>query len=271
MSLRRWLGYLLAALLAVASAPARAQLSVVRADHPHCVGDSITVFGYCQAPHGVIDQIQAHWKPTHFANGHVVSVTGFPHVVSGAAATTSGAPAQFASFTSAGLVGGFAADIAGNVPGYITNFSPTVVFILLGINDADHATDPNAFATSYTSILTQVHSFNSAIQIGCLSLFANGELWQASGGSEGGHWGLNAVDAGIATLDTKIQTVCTGTGYSYYIPMRPLLGTWESTHNGTAPGAALGLATNPLDGIHPTPLGQALIGTFVVPQITVGP
>jgi lysophospholipase L1-like esterase len=244
-------------------------MTIDRTDRVHFTGDSITAFGWGTVPGGLVDQIQARWKPIPVTN--IATVSGPAATVVGAPAVVSSSPPQLIAPTSeAALVGAFVANIAANVPFYITNSNPTKVFLLIGINDADHGTAPAAFLSSYQSILSQVASFDPSIVVGCLSLFCSGELWRPVG--SGGPWGLNAADANIASLNSQIQAAAAGAGQPY-IDLRDRLGTWETTHNGASPGAAFGVATAESDnsGVHPGPVGQTLMGQFVLSQIAVGP
>jgi len=158
-------------------------------------------------------------------------------------------------------------DMAANVAGYITNFNPTKVFLLIGINDASAGTVPATFGTSYASVLSQAVATIPALagNIACLSPICYGELWQPVG--SGGPWGLNTFDTNIANLIAQIQTAASNAGQPY-IDTRNAMGTWLTTHNGSTPGVASGIAT--VDGVHLNNIGKAVVCNAVASQISVG-
>lgn len=235
-------------------------------DAGHSISTALlTSYSWPMMPSGLFDQINVGFgrgtMALATATGNLATATGNP-------ATARGQMINHVTGTSAGLVGAFVADIAAAVVTYCDPANHDVLIINLGVNDADHGTSSGAYQTSLTSIITQCLALNPSIRIACMSIFCNMEQWQASGGSEGGHWGVNTNDAGIATIDAAIQAVCTAQGIPY-LDVRTPWGTWESTHNGSAPGVANGLLSNPGDGVHPAPAGQIQAGVWAMGNITL--
>ena len=250
-----------------------ATISCLRTDVFHAAGDSISNDGFIATggwtlqPNGLYQQIIANWKPA--SSGSVtVSGSGTTTVSGSGVTSVKTASPLLMSPTTAGLIGGFAADIDAGFTTYIGSFNPTFLVLLIGINDADHGTAPSAFLTSYNSILAKCFALNPAMKVLCVSLFANGELWQPVG--SGGPWGLNPVDAAIASLNTQIVSAATAASCACAVAdIRTAFGTWLTTHNGSTPGVSFGLAT--FDGIHPNALGTGIMGQFAIPSVAVGP
>ena len=251
-----------------------ATISCLRTDVYHAAGDSISNDGFVASggwsmqPNGLYQRIIANWRTAAPAGSVTVGGTGTVTVAgSGTASVLQSAPLLLNPST-AGLIGGFVADIDTGFTTYIGSYSPTFLVLLIGINDADHGTSPSAFLASYSSILAKCFALNPAMKVLCVSIWCNGELWQPVG--SGGPWGLNAVDSTIATLNTQIVAAATAASCACaYADIRTAFGTWLTTHNGSTPGVASGVAS--VDGIHPSALGMSIMGQFAIPSVAVGP
>jgi lysophospholipase L1-like esterase len=245
-------------------------LTVNRGDAVHFAGDSITNVGFSggwwpQFP-GLIDQIQAHWRPVSGGQATLGGGSTSATVLGTAATLLTPAP-NLLTVTSHGVVGAKVADVAAAVAAYITSFAPTKVFLLIGINDASAGTVPATFGTSYASVLSQCVASIPALagNIACVSPVCYNEQWQPVG--SGGPWGLNTFDTNIANLIAQIQTAASNAGQPY-IDTRNAMGTWLTTHNGASPGVTQGIAT--VDGVHLNNVGKAVVCNAVASQISVG-
>lgn len=231
-------------------------LPVNRTTKLHNVGDSLVNFHILTGTGGLVDQIQNRWSGSQNAL--------VPAAASGIAMGIG--PSVFLAVTESGGIGNKAADIAAAVAARINAFTPDSMIITVGVNDASAGTAAGAFRTSYDSIISQALAFNPAMKIGGMSIFCFGELWQAGGD----HWGPNAFDANIATLNAQISASCIAAGQTY-IDVRTPAGLWESTNNGAAPGVAGGILTLETVGVHQNASGIVKIGNWVLPSIAVGP
>ncbi len=161
-----------------------------------------------------------------------------------------------------GVGGNTAADIAGNVSGRITTYSPDVVWILVGVNDIANGVSTNSYVTSVTSIFTQVRAWSPSVPIAFCSVICYGEKWAA-----GPVWTGNTKDTEIAAYATAVQPVCATYNVTYVDFRAPLLA-WESTNNAPAPGASGGVFCSDTPGVHPKAAGEVLLGTWSMPYVT---
>lgn len=159
-----------------------------------------------------------------------------------------------------GVNGNTIADIEDDIAGRITDYNPDVVVLEAGINDAAAIPDPTPtedFRASYDNVLETVKLVLPDVQIVCVGILSDGELW---GASPSPHFTGNDFDTDIETLEAQIQASAEEHG-AYYVSVRTPAALAESTLNAPAPGAATGILT--LDGVHPNATGQRLMSDAV--------
>lgn len=237
---------------------------VVRTDHLHVVGTSLTELGWHIAPNGLVDRIQSAWRPGSSLPS-AAGVGARSAVNTGLAAVAQPALPSLLTVTSSGVFGNLASDIAAQVAARILAYSPTALVLEVGTNDVLLSTDPTAFGLSVDSIVTQSLAGIPALKILMPSVLCHDERWQAAGD----HWGLNADDAKIALINAQLSGVAAAHASSCtYGDTRTPAGGWLSTHNTPAPGVG-NLLTS--EGVHWSRLGQALVGEWLLPYVAVGP
>src|SRR5579864_1982431 len=107
-----------------------ATISCLRTDVFHAAGDSISNDGFDGAggwtlqPNGLYSQIIANWKPNPPTGKTTVAGAGKTTVAGAGKATVAGMSPLLMSPTTAGLVGGFVADIDTNFTTYIGIYNP---------------------------------------------------------------------------------------------------------------------------------------------------
>lgn len=169
------------------------------------------------------------------------------------------------------------ADIEGAIAARITNYSPTVVIIEIGVNDcrglnAGAPTPLVTFRASYDNILTTVKATIPTVSIICVGILLVQEHWTASGGI---HFTTNPYDTGstipsIEQYNTEIQASAVAHGCTY-VDIRAAAAIAESVQNSPAPGAIDGILTQVSDGIHPSAAGQLVMSTAVAAALQFTP
>ena len=168
--------------------------------------------------------------------------------------------------------------IAAAVPARITNYNPTLMVIEVGVNDCRGDTPLLTFRADFDSILDQTQSVIPSVKIMCLNILTVGEQWTTSGGVP--VWNDKLVPPPsnptwtpwIDDYNGQIQASCTAHGGTY-VETRMEYLAWEVANNTPAPGVFTGLLTldspsNPT-GVHPTTLGQQVLGGIFVPYFAV--
>lgn len=177
-------------------------------------------------------------------------------------ATARAQPARGLTAINSGVNGDTIADIEADIAGRITNFAPDVVVIEVGINDATAIPDPTPvedFRASYDNVLETVQEALPDVQIVCVGMLCDGELWAESPSP---HFAGNPSDAAIDLLEAQIQESAEAHG-AYYIDVRTAGAVAESVLNTPAPGVNTGILTvdesRPEGGVHPNATGQRLM------------
>lgn len=185
------------------------------------------------------------------------------YAVAGGLIAQLGALGASLTVINSGVSGNKVADLAAAVPARVTNYNPNVVVIFIGANDASAGTPPATFRASYDSLISKIVAFAPGVQIVCLSILCQGELWSTSGPSFAG----NAFDSTITSLNAEIAGAAAGC--ATYVDIRTQGARYEAEVNTPAPGAASGFLTS--DGLHPNATGSARIGTWTLPAFNQQP
>jgi lysophospholipase L1-like esterase len=221
------------------------------------VGDSITKAGWFdenQSTQGATNLLVQQIYPRVSA----LSANASPVSISLSSVTAQGAPAIRA--INSGVNGNTVANIEADIAGRITNYFPDIVVIEVGINDAAAVPVPTPildFRASYDNILATVKATLPSVQIVCVGILSDGELWAASPTP---HFAGNTYDTEIEIFEAQIAASAAAHGAAY-VSVRTPAALSESTLNTPAPGIAAGILT--LDGVHPNATGQVLMSTAV--------
>ena len=247
-------------------------ITVRTIDQVHFAGDSITGFNWFSAPGGIVAQMNASLA--------TLPKTSYPGVLAGGAvaATLAGGATvavnrpvyQVPPFvtaptlkpvTSAGFSGNSITDFVANVPARITNYNPDVLFLETGANDEQNfnnsALTVPQYITATTSVINQCLTFNPNMKICILAALCLSENWNA-----GPTWALS-----VRTMLPNLQTICAGYPNVVCADINTPALAYEVANNAPSPGAHDGILTNPGDGVHPSPTGQALMGTWTMPYL----
>lgn len=187
-------------------------------------------------------------------------------------------PSSVASVTGGGQINAINSGVSGNkigdieaaIPARITNFSPKVVVIEVGVNDnrglnTGVPTPLATFRASYDNVLATTISAIPTVKIVCIGIIFIQEKWATgpppvfSGNpydvSSGG-----GFTPSITEYNTEVQGSCVGHGGTY-VDVRTPAALQESISNTPAPGAVDGVLSLAADGVHPSAAGQLVMST----------
>ena len=171
-----------------------------------------------------------------------------------------------ATFIDGGHPGTFIQDIVTNFSSWVTANTPDIVYVISGVNNVGQNTSPSAFASSVSTIISNILTTTSATKIAFTSICCDGEIW-----STGPVWGVNGtpvdvVDPLIDQYNSITESIINGLRNPnvIYINFRKQLLQQEPTINPSK--SVSGGAT--LDGIHPNATGKSLESGFAFAQVT---
>lgn len=268
---------LLAVLSTVLAISSRADATAVSPkDQIVFVGDSITALTW-YGP--LVASINATFTPR--VNGLSTLATGTARAVVTGGTSATVVPGSYTpqlQIVNSGVPGDGVQNIQGAVAARITSHNPTLLVVEVGVNDCRAATNLTTFRTAYDSILDQTQTAIPSVKIMCLGVLTVGEQWTTSGGVP--VWDDKLVSPPsnptwtpwIDDYNGQISASCTNHGGTFMETRTEYLA-WEVANNTPAIGAFTGLLTldspsNPT-GVHPTPLGQTVLGGIVLPYFAI--
>lgn len=266
---------LIALILALSSRAALAGVPIGASQTLVAVGDSITANDYpCIGAAGVCDsqslvgQINTAFSPVVSSARAVLASGSRATLASGAPATVSQTSLHpTIAYINSGVGGNKTADIAAAVTTRITQYNPDVILLLIGVNDAINLVDIGTFTANYNSILSQIRSWSSTVQIVTLSILIYGEEYNAGPPLSWAGCNGSGIDARIDSFNSVIQSLST-TYNTTYVDLRSQILTWESTNNTPAPGVCSGPFAG--GGPHPTiPTSERILDGWLFPSFTV--
>lgn len=238
-------------------------------------GDSITAGAYYNQTGSFLPLIQAA-IPTITIRTAATATGGVATATGGVGHDAGQSIHPVVTNIDSGLAGSTAADWAASGAAMtvtrVTNYNPQVVVVGLGINDVRTPFTAAAYRANVDIILDKINTVCPNAQILIWGVLGNGEQW-ASGPLR---WSNAAyappgyvIDTQVDDYNTQMAASCAAHTKCQFVDMRSHWLTLEQTTNTPEPGAANGVYS--LDGVHPNPAGQTMMGSYLFTTVTISP